>query len=286
MFLSLLQINVGDNPDRPRPGRIWLRDVYRVHQRLWMAFPEAQRRTEDPFFLGAWDRPATPAPKRQRHESGFLFRIERDGTPRILVQSALRPDWEYAFQNAPYLLAGGPDHCPKVREFDPTPLHDQAYRFRLLANVVKSKSIDHPDGKMRTTRAGLTIHRRRRTEVLVHPAPIPEPLPVDPVERERLLSACWDPWREWLNEMGAAHGFRVDERASPLLMEAVPVFVRDPGKARGGSNQDKPTNKRYNAGLFEGVLLCTDPGLMRDAVITGIGHAKAYGFGLLSVAPA
>jgi CRISPR system Cascade subunit CasE len=285
MFLSLLHINVGDNPDQPMPGRNWLRDVYRVHQRLWMAFPEAMRRAEDPFFLGAWGSPAAPALKPRRCEAGFLFRIERDGSPRILVQSARQPDWDYAFQNAPYLLVSDPDRRPKVREFDPTPLCRQAYQFRLLANVVRRKSVVHPDGRMRTTKNGLTIHRRRRTEVLVHPAPIPDPLPVDPVERKRLLSACWDPWRQWLDEMAAAHGFRVDQRASPLLMEAVHAVVCDPGKDRGGTNQDKPMNKRYNAGLFEGVLVCTKPDQMRDAVINGIGHAKAFGFGLLSVAP-
>lgn len=287
MFLSLLHVNVGDDPDRPQPGRLWLRDIYRVHQRLWMAFPDAERRAEDPFFLGAWDGPAIPEPKPNRREAGFLFRIERNVIPRILVQSVQRPDWDYAFQNAPYLLASDPDRRPKVREFDPAPRRDQAYRFRLLANVVRSKSVVHPSGKTRTTRAGLTIPRRRCTEILVHPKPIPDPLPVDPIERKRLLLARWDPWRKWLDHMGAARGFRiVDEPAPPLLMEAVHVSVRNPGKSRGGSNQDKPTDKRYNAGLFNGVLVCTDPDPLRDAVATGVGSGKAFGFGLLSLARA
>ncbi|MGH7176705.1 MAG: type I-E CRISPR-associated protein Cas6/Cse3/CasE, partial [Tepidisphaeraceae bacterium] len=253
MFLSLLHVNVGNRPDGPHPGGRWLRDVYHVHQRLWMAFPDAKRRTDDPFFLGAWDGPAIPEPNPKRREAGFLFRIERDGTPRILVQSAQRPDWEYAFQNAPYLLA----RSAQVREFDPAPRRDQPYRFRLLANVVNPKSVAHPSGKVRTTRAGLTISRRRRTEIVVHPKPMPDPLPADPVERRRLLLARWDPWRKWLDQLGAKHGFRVpvDERTPPLFMEAVYTFVRNPGKGRGESKQDKPTEKRYNAGLFEGVLV-------------------------------
>lgn len=286
MFLSLLHVNVGNDPNRPRPGRQWLRDIYRVHQRLWMAFPDAQRRAEDPFFLGAWDGPTMPEPKPKRREAGFLFRIERDGDPRILVQSAQRPDWEYAFQNAPHLLARDPDRRYKVREFDPAPRLDRPYRFRLLANVVRSKSVVHPDGSMRTTRAGLTIPRRRRTEVLVHPTPIPEPLPVNPIERKRLLLARWDPWREWLDEIGAKRGFRVvDKPASLLLMEAVHASVRDSGRGRGGSNQNKPVDWRFNAGLFNGVLVCTDPDRLRDALAAGVGHAKAFGFGLLSIAP-
>ena len=51
MYLSCLLINVGDNPDHPRPGRLWLRNLYHVHQRLCMAFPSASRKADDPDFL-------------------------------------------------------------------------------------------------------------------------------------------------------------------------------------------------------------------------------------------
>ncbi|MBN2127946.1 MAG: type I-E CRISPR-associated protein Cas6/Cse3/CasE [Sedimentisphaerales bacterium] len=277
MYLSLLRVSV-DN----RPGRKWLGNLYRVHQRLWMAFPNDQRRQDDPFFLGTWNGSTIAKPKPARCQAGFLFRIERDGPPRILVQSVDEPKWDYAFQNAPYLLADE----PAVRDFDPMPLRDQSYRFRLLAHVVNPKSVVHPSGKMRTTRSGLTIHCRKRTEIPVLPEPMPDPLPIDPAERQRVLLARWDPWREWLTQMGSGRGFRVvDEKVSPLLMEAIHTVVRNPGKGGGGSNQDKPTQKRYNGGLFEGVLVCTDSDLLREAVINGVGHAKAFGFGLLSIAP-
>jgi hypothetical protein len=280
MFLSLLHVNVGRDPDHP--ARKWLADIYRVHQRLWMAFADDRRRDEDPFFLGVWDGPSLPERKPQRREAGFLFRIERDGCPRILVQSVEEPKWVYAFQNAPYLLARKPD----VKKSDPSPLRNASYRFRLLANVVNPKSVIHPAGKMRTTRSALTIHCRKRTEITVFPASVSDPLPTDPVERRRVLLARWDPWREWLTAMGAPRGFRVlDEEVSPLLMEAVHTVVRHPGKDRGGSNQGKPTRKRYNGGLFEGVLVCTDSDLLRDTMINGVGHGKAFGFGLLSIAP-
>lgn len=277
MYLSLLPVRV-DN----YPGRQWLGNLYRVHQRLWMAFPDAQRRQEDPFFLGTWEGPAAADPKPNRCHAGFLFRIERDGHPRILVQSAQKPDWGYAFQNAPYLLADE----SRIRQFDPAPSREKSYRFRLLANVVSSKSVAHPNGRMRTTGSGLTIHCRKRTEIPVFPEPIPDPLPADPVERRQVLLARWNPWRVWLGRTARGRGFRViDEEASPLLMEAVHTIVRNPGKGRTDSNQDDPTQKRYNAGLFEGVLVCTDSDLLRHAIINGIGHGKAFGFGLLSIAP-
>ena len=279
MFLSLLSVNVGDYAGRS--GRLWQRDMYRVHQRLWMAFPDTKRRDADPFFLGQWDGPPLPEPKPERVQAGFLFRVERDGIPRILVQSLDEPDWEYAFQNAPHLLTSD----PKVREFDPSFERGQAYRFRLLANVVKPKSVVHPSGKMRKTLiTGLTIHRRRRTEVVVHPDPIPDPLPKDPRERHRAMLARWDPWRNWLSAMGLDRGFRIEEDSSPMMMEAVHTVVRIPGKTSEGKNRRTHITKRYNGGLFEGVIVCTDPDRLRKAVTKGVGHAKAFGFGLLSVA--
>jgi CRISPR system Cascade subunit CasE len=36
---------------------------------------------------------------------------------------------------------------------------------------------------------------------------------------------------------------------------------------------------------FDGLLQVVDPTLFRAALATGIGPAKAYGFGLLSIAP-
>ena len=280
MFLSLLDVNVANDA-----GRNWLRDIYRVHQRLWMAFPDDERRSVDPFFLRAWDGPPLADPKPKRRAAGFLFRIERDSNARILVQSVERPCWQYAFQNAPYLLAK--QQLPQVRQFDPVPRLEQAYRFRLLANVVNSKSRVHPNGKMRTTRGGLTIAVRKRTELPICPALLPETLPADAAERECLLHARWDPWRQWLREVGVKRGFRVvDQRPSPLFMEGVHIYVRKRGQDRDASNDSQVVDKRFNAGLFEGVLVCTNPDSLRDGIINGIGSAKAFGFGLLSLAPA
>src|SRR5262249_25471349 len=103
MFLSQLHVNVANEP-----GRKWLGYIYRLHQRLWMAFPDDERKSDDPFFVGAWSGPPPADPKPNRTGSGFLYRVERDGMPRILVQSAQRPNWEYAFQNAPYLVQPEP----------------------------------------------------------------------------------------------------------------------------------------------------------------------------------
>lgn len=137
MYLSCLLIDVGEDPDRPRPGRLWLRNRHRVHQRLCMGFPSQSRRSDDPDFLKPFD-PADfgkPDGPPRSPDSGFLFRIDPQpgGRVVILVQSAVAPDWDYAFHNAKYLLAA----CPQVREFDPSFAKDQSLRFRLVVNPTR-----------------------------------------------------------------------------------------------------------------------------------------------------
>ncbi len=145
MFLSLLRTDVGNDPDRP--GRLWLRNPYHVHQRLCMAFPSASRKSDDPDFL----KPFKPQDFGQeqvhvarRTDAGFLFRIDPQPAGRvvILVQSAVKPDWDYAFHNAGYLLAGP---C-QIKEFDPRRVcrTGATWRFRLRANpTVKREEKRH-----------------------------------------------------------------------------------------------------------------------------------------------
>lgn len=275
MFLSLLHVNTVNSP-----GRQWLSSLYRIHQRLWMAFPDQQRVIDDAFFLGTWDGPP-PNPQPARDRGGFLFRVERDRAARILVQSVQRPDWDYAFGNAGHLLDG---HV-RIREFEPMPEIVRAYRFRLLANVVRGKSVPREDGKTRITASGLTIAKRRRTELPVRLGDLSHPLPLDTDQRNDILQARWEPWRKWLAEMGRRHGFLLNAAEPSLQMQTVHAVVHSPSNASGGSDDRPAIKKRYNAGLFDGVLTCTDVDKLRTAIINGVGHSKAFGFGLLSLAP-
>lgn len=287
MFLSQINVDLGNNPDQETPGRRWFSDIYRVHQRLWMAFPSKERKEKDPFFLDPWSVPDEEnSSKPKRHEAGFLFRIERDGAPRILVQSFQRPDWEYAFQNAPYLLAGGSSERIKVIEFEPLPKINDLYRFRLFANVVRRKSEPYSDERMRNkkTRGGFLLPKKRRTEICIFPDPLPEVLPDDPVEKEKILSERWNPWREWLRDIGTNNGFIVDETKQPLFMQSIKSTIRKSVRENQEKDNNKVTSKCYNGGLFEGILICIDESRFRKALICGIGNAKAFGFGLLSVA--
>jgi len=148
MYRSCLLIDVGNNPDRPRPGRLWLRNRYHVHQRLCMAFPSESQKIQDVYFLAPF-RPDEfgngQVHVKRSMDSGFLFLIDPlpNGRAVIIVQSATMPDWDYAFRNARYLLAASPE----VKPFDPRFSKGQNLRFRLAANPTRRLSKHSPDAK-------------------------------------------------------------------------------------------------------------------------------------------
>lgn len=276
MFLSYLLIDTAADPARPRPGRKWVRNPYRVHQRLCMAFPSPERRERDRDFLDAFlpaDFPALAKVaieldrrthvRNQRDESaGFLFRI--DPLPAtvlsrhvIIVQSAIEPDWDYAFHNAPEFLAAK----PKVDPFSITFAAGQRLRFRLRANPTKRVAAKNErlGGVMAGKRVGLAS------------------------EGEQI---------GWLLRKGEAGGFRIPgewvdakhpETGEPFQLPNFRVDVVPEGRDRNG----KPGHDgEFLAVRFDGVLVVTDPARLRETVAGGVGTGKAFGFGLLSLAPA
>lgn len=235
MFLSHLLIDVGVNPDRPRPGRLWLRNVYHVHQRLCMAFPTPAKLAADDVFL----RPFAPADFARPK---LLFRIERQveeaGSRSILVLSDHQPDWDYAFRNAGMMLAAP----PQCRPYSPVFESNQRLRFRVLVNPSKRRGTEPNKGK----RVSLTWGEDEDPEVLL---------------------------AEWFAAKGERHGFAV-ERCSLVTLGWVQAY--------------RPRTKeqmKFRSALLEGTLSASDPAKLSVAVFSGIGHAKAFGFGLLSVAP-
>lgn len=247
MWLSRLKIDVGDDPTRERPGRSWLHNLYHVHQRLCMAFPSGPRKSDDPQFL----KPFNPddfgkgqVHVNRAHDSGFLFRIDPQPGARvvILVQSALEPDWEYAFRNAGYLLAAP----PQVKHFDPSFEAGQRLRFCLVANPTRrlSKHSLGADGRPIDKGIGKRV----------------------PVPSSRLF--------DWLARRAETAGFSV--KVDSTCVQPGYVYVN---KTRNGEGQ------RLRSVRYEGVLGVTDPTRFQQTIVRGIGSGKAFGFGLLSVAP-
>ncbi len=282
MYLSMLLIDLGEDPDRPHPGRAWLRNLYRVHQRLAMAFPSDSRRMNDPQFLKPYqpeDFPEQPplagGPAEQREKTdlchvhtvrsqstGFLFRVDPKPNHRaaILILSALKPDWGYAFGlrpglvdgrgrpigNAGHLLAALPSERPAV---PPDARQGEHFRFLLQANPTRKVHALLPDSKRKES---LTGNGRR--------VPVP---------------TTDEAFRAWLDKHADRAGFRVVSLASV-----------QPGYVYVNKTQKPDIGIRLRSVRYEGVLEVTDPCEFGKAWAAGIGPAKGFGFGLLSLAPA
>jgi hypothetical protein len=291
MYHSHLLINVGDNPDRPdwRNCRRWLRNLYRVHQRLCMAFSAAgscgnERETAYcmPFdrtgFPELRDLPSEsgvdPVHQARSDEAGFLYRIDYPvdyskmrRQPVILVQSANEPDWDCAFGltkgavdaqkrpigNAGFLLAAPPQANEVSITLDGDELvltsPRQKYSF-CPGHLVRFKLRANPTRKIQD---GSPNGKRKR---------------VNPTSCDHV---------QWLGQKLAAAA------DGPFCLEN---FV--PGWAHGWRTKYEPQagqKMQWWSVLFEGSFRIKDTAALKTLLQSGIGPAKAFGFGLLSIAP-
>ncbi len=262
MYLSYLYIDLGRNPDRLRPGRTWLRNLYRVHQRLCMAFPRPSGKERDPFFL----KPFDPENISDRHvhvqrseSSGFLYRIDplppSSAQPQravIIVQSSIIPDWEYAFKNCIDLLLAP----PLVKPYNPTFSAGQRFKFKLLANPTKKIG---------------TILKSKRMAL---PA---ETLKNSPGRHGKRVPVPSHQLADWLIQRANENGFKLYEDSLEII----------PGYANFSKGLPEHSRTyRLRSVRYQGILEVTDPQRFRKAVTAGIGPGKGFGFGLLSLTPA
>jgi CRISPR system Cascade subunit CasE len=287
MYLSCLLIDTGDNPDRPRPGRLWLRNLYHVHQRLCMAFPSALRKKGDPEFLAPYapddfpeqrylaDKKKTevdPEVLKQVHsrrspEAGFLFRIDPQpgGRALIVVQSAAEPNWDYAFHNARYLLAAPHE----LKPFEPCFTNGQRLRFRLAANPTRR----------------LSEHSLERDGRPVEEKWIGKRVPVP---HDQLLDWLAE-WRFRQDGQDEPSGFCIDRDRT--MVQPGYMYFKKPKEGRQSRCQDHTDIKGDGVGRslfsarYEGILEVTEPDKFCNTLLRGVGPGKAFGFGLLSVAP-
>jgi len=233
MFLSSIPVETGSNPNRPRPGRMWISNSYRVHQRICMAFDGPA--PSSPARVSGCSH--TPAPSRADADS-ILFRIEgpvrtrRGLRPRILVQSTREPNWDAAFHNAPFLIVSE-DCC--VKPYRPQVLAGDRFRFLLRANP--------------------TVTRNGKRHPIIPPA-------------DQIM---------WLRRKAEGSGFTL--LSDPDLRDRGARYSRR-------SKHIDPNPHVHNAVTFTGILEVSETSRFLGALRNGIGPAKAYGFGLLSIARA
>lgn len=85
--------------------------------------------------------------------------------------------------------------------------------------------------------------------------------------------------RDWLLERTQNHGFSIPSEGDGRAALDVVARSQDRFTRSGG----KPVT--LNRAVFEGILRVEDPPSLRTALTHGIGRAKAYGCGLMTLAP-
>jgi CRISPR system Cascade subunit CasE len=193
-----------------------------------------------------------------RVEFGVLFRADTDprsGRVTLLVQSQTEPDWSRLAQKD-YLLDNFDElDNPAVKQVDKSyeALSEGArLRFRLRANPTKRLPL-LKENRVAKER-GQRIELRREEDQL-----------------------------DWLRRKGEQHGFRLlAASVNPNILNA---RANPEGKVIGWRERSQPPMK-FGSALFEGELEITNADDFKATLRNGIGSGKAYGFGLLSVAPA
>jgi CRISPR system Cascade subunit CasE len=106
-------------------------------------------------------------------------------------------------------------------------------------------------------------------------------------EGKRLGLLRADEQETWLERKGKQHGFSLPQLASFVFSESpqkhVDVRISQEQMLRG--KQHTGNGIRVYSVLYDGILMVTEPDNFRAALQAGIGHGKAMGLGLLSVAP-
>lgn len=88
----------------------------------------------------------------------------------------------------------------------------------------------------------------------------------------------------WLRGKGERHGFRLAGSGHADLPD---LIVTSEGRTHGRKGSDEGEHRMVHFAVrFDGVLEVTDPASLAVAVRDGIGSAKAFGFGLLSLTAA
>ncbi len=246
LFLSRLVLN-------PRSRRVAseLAYPYEMHRTLMHAFPNASDGNN----------------RKARDEFGVLFRAEDNGgggAVKLYVQSLTEPDWSFLRGLDGYLCreSGVPDCVckdilPTLRKIRTS----QVLSFRLRANP--TRRIAKADDAMK----GKRVELRREEEQI-----------------------------DWLIRKGQGQRTRVpggfDLVMKPIsnseggVHQVACVNVRPEGKQQGRKKVGESSHSMTHfAVLFEGLLRVTDADAFLESLVRGIGSGKAYGFGLLSIAP-
>jgi CRISPR system Cascade subunit CasE len=108
---------------------------------------------------------------------------------------------------------------------------------------------------------------------------VANPTKCDPKTHKRIAHRQPEQQVEWLIRQGERHGFMIASAAG-----GVPDVAPLPIPSLVGRKDDRK-KITVQPVRFDGHLVVTDADAFTDALLNGIGRAKAYGCGLISLAP-
>jgi CRISPR system Cascade subunit CasE len=187
-----------------------------------------------------------------RARLAVLFRVEvgEGAAPVVLVQSGGKPDWSCLEPGYLQSRAAWKEIGEMVGRLEV----GRRLRFRLRGNPTRTITREGPEGG------------RWQVRVELHG------------EEE---------WLGWLRRKGEQHGFRLLGARAAVQVPDVRCAPR--GKVTGARMDGGGAGEKRRLTLFgvefEGRLEVVERELFLAALRNGIGHGKAYGFGLLSIAP-
>jgi CRISPR system Cascade subunit CasE len=223
VYLSRLLLN-----PRSRQVQHELADPYEMHRTVYRAFPSANFKDNE--------------------STGVLFRVDLHPKTRIatlLVQSLLKPNWDFLFIDRKDYLLDEEDlplgvENPDFKEMDLQLRPGQSLAFRLRANPTVKKD---REGKKQGRRVGLVGEEDQR---------------------------------KWLQR-------KIESAGATLVSVNIADDQLVRGKLFIEKEDEK--RMRFLSVQFDGILQVKDPLQFTQTIYTGIGSAKGLGFGLLSLAP-
>lgn len=231
----------------PRSSRVIneISQPYEMHRTLMRAFPAV----------------ADGCNTKARNEYGILFRAENKDYRKpikLYVQSVVEPDWSFLDGLTDYLFHRSGDQSYEYKDIMPVYQHiqeGQIFSFRLRANPTKRI------GKRDDPMSGRRVELMREGDQ------------VDWLIRKGIKGGGFE---LVMNEF-----FHTGDEDLRLPQVRISSEGRQWGRKGGSSHGHTMT---HYAVLFEGLLRVTDGKAFHDTLINGIGTAKAFGFGLLSIA--
>ena len=181
------------------------------------------------------------------HQRTWQAFRERDGQQRDFLSRVDETDESYRLLIVSAHPPTKPDWCP-LDCFQTKPIPEEFF----AADRFRFSLLANPTRKVRSERDGRQTKNGRRMPI---------------TRRDELIA--------WLARKGQTGGFDPGE----------PDAVRTVPKRRGYFER-QGVHGVHHAIEFQGVLTVTEPAAFRHTFATGIGSAKAFGFGLLAIVPA